>query len=103
MKTERQLRTQVLSWIKRNAQNALVIPLNDRWMSGLPDLLLIYKSHYRWIELKKENGRVSKAQEYMHKRIQDVGGQVFVCRILEDVINIIDMIDFEQSIINNKP
>ena len=43
---------------------------------GTPDLLLLRRGYYIWVEIKQESGRLSKAQEFTHQKISEHGGEV---------------------------
>lgn len=47
---------------------------------GLPDLILAGQGRALFIELKKENGRTSKAQLEWHHRLMDAGIESFIWR-----------------------
>ncbi len=51
---------------------------------GWPDIHILFAgAHY--IELKKEGGKLSKAQKAVHAAIRGAGGRVAVCRSIQDV------------------
>ena len=72
-------------------------------IAGVPDLCIIYKnengsgfhnakieiSKTLFIELKTQTGQVSKVQQIIHKKINEVGHTVELARSLDDVIGIL--------------
>lgn len=53
--------------------------------AGFPDVSVIWRGGYYGLELKASKGRVSEVQEIAHQQIREAGGQVSVCRSIEDV------------------
>ncbi len=53
--------------------------------AGFPDVSLIWRGGYYGIELKAGAGKVSDIQQITHAQIREAGGQVSVCRSIEDV------------------
>ncbi len=53
--------------------------------SGVPDLLLVAQGRALFVELKAPKGRLSEAQMGCHAEIMAAGGQVAVCRSLDDL------------------
>ena len=62
-----------------------VYKASDRWISGVPDLLIC--SHGLWIaiELKTPAGKVSPIQDYTMRQIREAGGRTAVCRSAGEV------------------
>jgi len=57
----------------------------DRFTSGIPDLLICWKGGFYAIELKVGFNKATPIQEYVMREIKRAGGQVSVCRSVEDV------------------
>lgn len=53
--------------------------------SGVPDILIIYRSKSIWVELKSATGSLSEAQRSVHSAITVAGGVVTTCRSVDDV------------------
>lgn len=53
---------------------------------GMPDYLVFFAGRVIGIELKREDGVLSKAQKEMHPRLLAAGMVVYVCRTPEQVI-----------------
>lgn len=86
---ESRLKEKVLKYIKVNFPDAFVYKIADRWMSGLPDIFILYKGKCCFIELKTVTGRLSRIQEYIHQKIREANGKVEVCRSVEEFVNFI--------------
>lgn len=53
---------------------------------GVPDrIVLLPENKIYFVELKQENGRLSKIQKYIHKRFNKLGIQVYVPYSKNDV------------------
>lgn len=53
--------------------------------AGVPDILIIHDGRPLWIELKTPKGRISDVQILTHGDIVNAGGEVVVCRSVEQV------------------
>ena len=53
--------------------------------AGWPDIILCHNGYLYGIELKTSKGRLSEAQQIAHQQIHEAGGQVVVCRSIEEV------------------
>jgi hypothetical protein len=47
---------------------------------GVPDIVILVRGRFHGVELKRENGRTSKAQDGMAVEIERAGGGYHVCR-----------------------
>src|SRR5260221_7370745 len=54
-------------------------------VAGFPDLLILWQGKAFCIELKSENGRLSKEQEALHERLRLAGCFVETCHSLDEV------------------
>ena len=54
-------------------------------VSGVPDLVVIYKGRAIYIELKTAKGAVRPSQRWAHERLTLAGAIVTVCRSVEEV------------------
>lgn len=59
--------------------------------AGFPDLILIFNGRITGIELKTEDGRISKAQHLMFLRLHEAGMPVFICKSTDDVIGVLEL------------
>ena len=60
---------------------------------GLPDITVVYRGVYMGLEVKKHDGKQSKDQIAMQKRMKKVGTHYFVVRSIDDVIKAFAEID----------
>ena len=87
---ETTLKRQVLQYIRRNHPDAFCWKCSDRWVSGIPDIIICMCGKFIAIELKVGYNKPTKIQAVMMERIRDAGGQVAVCYSLKDVKNFLD-------------
>lgn len=57
---------------------------------GFPDILLFHGGRAAGIELKTENGVISKAQHQMFIKLYDAGVRVYICRCTDDVFGVLE-------------
>ena len=57
--------------------------------AGMPDLVIFHDGLTFFIELKTDNGRLSKAQAECHADLWDAGCPVAVCRSVDEVERIL--------------
>ena len=87
MKSERAVQKEILDYIKSlGAYSVKTMVTNS---NGTPDILCCLNGKFIGIEVKKEDGVVSKIQEYHIKKIKEAGGIAFVARSLQDAKEII--------------
>lgn len=88
-RTEHALRTQVLTWIRK--QDVYVVKYHGSPFTqvGVPDLLMCIAGHFVAIELKSASGKLTEAQRVNIDAIRYSGGQAFVCRSLADVQDVV--------------
>lgn len=82
--SETRLKNKVLKYIKHN-YHAFVYKPNDRFTSGIPDIIMCVDSKFVAIELKVGNNQPTALQEYMLRKIRLAGGYTSVCRSVDDV------------------
>ncbi len=49
-------------------------------LAGVPDRIVILNGQVIFIELKGDNGKIAKIQEYRLKQIQDAGVKAIICK-----------------------
>ena len=54
--------------------------LSDKWVSGLPDVLMIDGGTAYFYEVKSDRGVVSRIQEVVHKELRRAGAYVEIWR-----------------------
>lgn len=77
MQRETLLKIKVLQALDK-LPNTWFLKTQEVARSGVPDLLMCVAGTFVAIELKTEDGVISKLQEYNLKRIEDTGGVSFV-------------------------
>jgi len=82
--TESQLTRQVMKYL-RSLQGTFALKIADKFTAGIPDIYLLYRGRSVWIELKTEKGKISKLQEWTINMIHQAGGEVYICRSLKEV------------------
>jgi VRR-NUC domain len=58
--------------------------------AGFPDLLIFFNGRCTGIELKTDDGQVSKKQMAMFLRLGEAGVRVYICRNTDDVIGVLE-------------
>jgi hypothetical protein len=58
-------------------------------ISGVPDLVFVWAGKTRYIEVKTENGVLSKNQIELHKKWRSQGVDVNICRSSIEIINLV--------------
>lgn len=81
MFTERDFSNQVLALGRIHKWHVYTIP-DSRWASlaGFPDLALWKDTHFFFVELKTDKGRVSMHQERVHEDLRRAGQTVLIWR-----------------------
>jgi len=82
--SETKLKISVLKYLK-SLPYVWVYKANDKFTSGIPDILICFYGTFVAIELKFENNKVTKLQSYVLWRIRNAGGKVLVARSLKEV------------------
>ena len=85
MNPETLIKNKVTRWLK--TQNLYFVKLSDKWVSGIPDIMIIKEGNVIFVELKSERGKLSKIQEYTITQLVKHGAGVIVARSLEEVKN----------------
>lgn len=62
---------------------------------GVPDRIVLYRGKVYFVEVKKDNGRLSSLQKIEHEKIREQGLDVFVVWNTEDVDIFIDMLEHD--------
>jgi len=82
---ENNLQKQVLTRLKK-VKHLWVHKVSDRWISGIPDLLLCYHGRFIAIELKVPGKKATRLQNHVLKEIHKAGGRVYECHSVEEVM-----------------
>jgi len=57
-------------------------------MAGVPDVILIKDSFFVGLEIKSAKGKQSESQKLFEKKCTEAGGEYYVIRSIDDVIEI---------------
>ena len=76
--------------LKREYPNAWVYKTSDRWVSGIPDILICLEGGFFAIELKVGRNKATKLQDYVLNMIKRAGGSSGVCRSVDEVRDLIE-------------
>lgn len=102
---EKDIQKQIIQWLKwqkdiyfirNNSFAGKIVRPNGScgWVNnakrGSPDVVLLKDGQFIGLEIKTKQGRISDAQREAQKAIQACGGQYYVVRNLEEVINILE-------------
>lgn len=90
--SETNLKKNVLKMLKKNYPDVWVYKANDRFTSGIPDLIMCVDGKFVAIELKIKNFRATKLQSHVMSKIFLAGGMANVCRSVKEVRLFIDKI-----------
>jgi len=90
--SELELKRKVLKAIHREFPKAWVWKISDRWYKGIPDLFIIHNGIHIFVELKIPGEGPKKIQENTLRRINDAGGNAYVCDSVENVMRIIKLL-----------
>ncbi len=82
---ESKFQTKVKAHIKKILPYALVFKLSDRYISGMPDLMVLSDGKVAFMELKAPGGKASKIQEVIIGRMKQQHIAASVCYNIEDV------------------
>jgi len=85
---ESKIQKEIIKYLK--SKEHIVLRLREVSPIGCPDLLCVTKEgNHVYIEVKKEGGRLSSVQEYMHKALKEYNCEVYTVYSLEEVKEIL--------------
>lgn len=76
---ETQFKRRAVKIIKKELPGCWVHHATDRWVSGIPDLFILYQGVFTAVELKVGKNKASKLQEITLARISAAGGMTWIC------------------------
>lgn len=83
--TESDLTRSVAQMIRREFSDVWFYKVNDRFTSGLPDLLLCVEGQLYGIELKIGKNKPTKLQQHFIDKINACGGRAICARSVDEV------------------
>lgn len=82
---ETQVKIKIIKHLKKNYPGIWYWKISDKFYSGIPDLLVIYKGRHIFFELKTVKGKATKLQLYTIEQIRQAGGEAYVVRTPKEV------------------
>jgi hypothetical protein len=67
--------------------------VSDRYTSGIPDIVGVYRGRFFGLELKRPGGARRKLQDHNLRKIRDAGGVAGIARSVADVKRILEVKD----------
>lgn len=89
---ESRFKCSVVNLLRKELPSAWVYHPSDRFVSGIPDLLIVWRGRMTAIELKVGKNRASKIQVFTLQKIQEAGCITAVCWNLSEVREVIKKI-----------
>ena len=80
--SESKYKCRVVALLKKELEDAWVYHPSDKFVSGIPDLLVLYRGVFAAIELKFMKGKATKLQVIMLSRIEKAGGMAEIRAVL---------------------
>lgn len=77
---ESNLQSRILKWLKDSYPDAYIVKLSDKWVSGLPDIMMIYDTVAYFFEVKTSTGKPTKLQLFTIKQLIKAGAQATIVR-----------------------
>ncbi len=78
--SESSIQKKFIAELKRNNPTAFIVKLSDKWVSGLPDVMMILDGHAYFFELKTAKGVVTEIQKQTHQALLRAGADVAIVR-----------------------
>ncbi|MGL5711605.1 MAG: hypothetical protein ACRCX2_01180 [Paraclostridium sp.] len=82
---ESEIESQVVNY----ARELGIIQVKLNSAIGLPDRIFLFRDYYLLIEFKRENTKISKQQEILHRKWEKSGVCVYVIKNIQDGIRLI--------------
>jgi len=76
---ESRFKCKAVAIIKRELPGVWTYHPSDKWVSGIPDLFILYRGVFAAVELKVGKNKASRLQEIMLARIRAAGGMTWIC------------------------
>jgi len=84
MNPETKLTQKITLMIRKEFPSVYYFKESNRWISGLPDLILCAWGIFIGMEIKTSKGKATPLQEYVIKCINNSGGVAGIARNVED-------------------
>ena len=87
--THTQVKRAILKYLK-GLKGGIFCSISDRYTSGIPDIIGLYKGHGIALEVKTGGGRPNAIQRWVLARIKACGGVSGIVRSVEDAKKIME-------------
>ena len=94
---ETRFKDKVIKYLTERGAYVIKIHGGSLQKSGEPDIIACYKGWFLGFELKTDEGRPTKLQQYKVKQIQRAGGYAMVTSSLEEIKEVLHEISRLQS------
>lgn len=86
---ESQFQTYLINTLKELYEEDIwFTKVSDRYITGVPDIIGCISGHFFALELKRDEGKPSKLQEYNIELIKKAGGKACVIRTVKEALEI---------------
>ena len=75
---EKTLQNYFIRWLRKTHPNVFYYKTNDRFVAGLPDVVLCVNGRFLGIEFKSSRGRLTRLQALISVNIMGSGGEYLV-------------------------
>lgn len=80
----------IRNWLTERGVFVFKVHGGPMMMAGLPDLIACVKGRYVGIEVKMPGNTPSARQRYVHRKIENAGGEVIVAYGIDDVRHLVN-------------
>ncbi len=88
---ERKIQNQILEYLRDNFPEAVVWKLSEQTICGVPDIMFAYKGKVIFFEVKAPNGKVSKIQEVMIRKLRK---NSILAKVVYSATEVMDIVTF---------
>jgi len=97
MAGEKKIEDQIKKHLKQRGAYFIKVHGNAYMKKGIPDILACYRGHFLGIEVKDIGKKPSEQQVIHIDNINIAGGTAFYTDNLQEVVNVLDRIDYEMD------
>lgn len=93
MTPEARVKAAIVVYLKHRVPDVWFWCVQDRFTSGVMDIVGVYKGHFFAIEVKRPGGRARRLQKYIMDKVIRAGGHVVVAdnlAVVEDLFRRLD-------------
>ena len=85
---ESAIQSKILKYLRATYKDAYIVKISDRWISGIPDILMVNQKTY-FFEVKTKFGKTTRLQNFTLGRLTKAGAIASVVRSINDVKEVI--------------